>query len=161
MCTVVGFPLGATTPEVKSFEAQQAISDGAVEIDMVINIGALKSGDYELVKRDIQSVVKASIGNVSKVILETCYLTDDEIVKACEIAKEAGTDYVKTSTGFGTAGATVEHIKLMRKTVGPIMGIKASGGIRNYETAKAMIEAGATKIGASSSIIIVEEAKKK
>lgn len=159
VCTVVGFPLGATPPEVKAFEAKQAIKDGAEEIDMVINIGALRSGDYELIRKDIHEVVKESGDKLTKVILETCYLTDDEIVKACEIAKEVGADFVKTSTGFGTAGATVEHIKLMRKTVGPSMGIKASGGIRDYETAKAMIEAGATRIGASSSINILEETK--
>ena len=160
VCTVVGFPLGATPPEVKAFETKQAIKDGAEEIDMVINIGALRSGDYELIRKDIHEVVKASDDKLTKVILETCYLTDDEIVKACEIAKEVGADFVKTSTGCGTAGATVEHIKLMRKTVGPSMGIKASGGIRDYESAKAMIEAGATRIGASSSINILEEAKK-
>ena len=148
VASVIGFPLGATPTEVKVFEAKRALEDGADELDMVINIGALKDGDYEYVKNDIAEVVK--------VILETCYLTDEEKVKACELAKEAGADFVKTSTGFGTGGATVEDVRLMRKVVGPEMGVKASGGIRTYEQALAMIEAGATRIGTSSGVRIVE-----
>jgi len=157
VCTVIGFPLGATPSKVKAFETQQAINDGAVEIDMVLNIGALKSGDLELIKNDIKVVVDASGNNLTKVILETCYLSDEEIISACEIAKEVGADFVKTSTGFGSGGATEEHIRLMRKVVGEKLGVKASGGIRSYETFKKMINAGATRIGASSSIKIMEE----
>ncbi len=160
ICTVIGFPLGATTSEVKSIETQQAIKNGAEEIDMVLNIGAMKSGDLDLVKKDINAVVKVAKNKITKVILETCYLTDDEIVKACHIAKEVGANFVKTSTGFGTAGATEEHIKLMRNAVGKELGVKASGGIRDYQTAKKMIEAGANRIGASSSVKIIEEYKK-
>lgn len=155
VCTVIGFPLGANTPEVKAFEAQNAISNGATEVDMVINIGALKDGDDQEVKRDIQAVVEASKGVLVKVIIETCLLTEDEKIRACKLAVEAGADYVKTSTGFSTGGATVEDVALMRKTVGPDVGVKASGGVRNAEGAKAVIEAGATRIGASSGIAIV------
>ncbi|MCY8233545.1 deoxyribose-phosphate aldolase [Priestia endophytica] len=155
VCTVIGFPLGANTPEVKAFEAQNAISNGAIEVDMVINIGALKDGNDQEVKRDIQAVVEASKGVLVKVIIETCLLTEDEKIRACKLAVEAGADYVKTSTGFSTGGATVEDVALMRKTVGPDVGVKASGGVRNAEGAKAVIEAGATRIGASSGIAIV------
>jgi deoxyribose-phosphate aldolase len=155
VCTVIGFPLGANTPEVKAFEAQNAISNGATEVDMVINIGALKDGNDQEVKRDIQTVVEASKGVLVKVIIETCLLTEDEKIRACKLAVEAGADYVKTSTGFSTGGATVEDVALMRKTVGPDVGVKASGGVRNAEGAKAVIEAGATRIGASSGIAIV------
>jgi len=156
VCTVIGFPLGANTPEVKAFEAEDAIQNGADEIDMVINIGALKSQDYELVEKDIRAVVEAAKGTLVKVIIETCLLTDDEKVKACQIAQKAGADFVKTSTGFSTGGATVADVALMRKTVGPNMGVKASGGARSYEDALAFIEAGATRIGASSGVAIMK-----
>jgi deoxyribose-phosphate aldolase len=159
-CVVVGFPLGATTKEVKAFETKQAVENGAQEVDMVINIGALKDKEYDVVKEDIKAVVEAAKGKaLVKVIIETCLLTDEEKVKACEIAKEAGADFVKTSTGFSTGGATVEDIELMRKTVGIDMGVKASGGVRTREFAEAVIEAGANRIGASSSIAIVEGTK--
>ena len=156
VCTVIGFPLGANTPEVKVFEAEDAIQNGADEIDMVINIGALKSQDYELVEKDIRAVVEAAKGTLVKVIIETCLLTEDEKVKACQLAQEAGADFVKTSTGFSTGGATVADVTLMRKTVGPDMGVKASGGARSYEDALAFIEAGATRIGASSGVAIMK-----
>ncbi|WP_370297318.1 deoxyribose-phosphate aldolase [Rossellomorea marisflavi] len=157
VCTVIGFPLGASTPEVKAFETKDAIANGATEVDMVINIGALKSGDDALVKRDMEAVVAASKGKaLSKVIIETCLLTDEEKVKACKLAVEAGADYVKTSTGFSTGGATVADIALMRKTVGPDIGIKASGGVRSLEDAQNMIEAGATRLGASSGVKIMQ-----
>lgn len=156
VCTVIGFPLGANTPEVKAFETDQAIKDGATEVDMVINIGALKDGNNELVERDIKAVVDAAKGRaLTKVIIETCLLTDEEKVRACELAVKAGADYVKTSTGFSTGGATKEDIALMRKTVGPDVGVKASGGVRNAADAEAMIAAGATRIGASAGIEIV------
>jgi len=156
VCTVIGFPLGETTTETKIFETRNAIKNGADEIDMVINIGAIKSGAWDIVKDDIRAVVEASKGSaLVKVIIETCYLTEEEKVKACQIAKEVGADFVKTSTGFGTAGATVEDIKLMRETVGPDMGVKASGGVRSKDDAIQMIEAGATRIGASSGVAIV------
>ncbi|GLX67394.1 deoxyribose-phosphate aldolase [Paenibacillus glycanilyticus] len=154
--TVVGFPLGASTTNSKAFEAKDAIAIGATEVDMVINVGLIKSGDFEAVKQDVVGVVEASTGKaVVKVILETGLLTDEEKVRACEICKEAGADFVKTSTGFGKGGATAEDIALMRKTVGPDLGVKASGGVRDLETAMKMIEAGATRIGASSSVAIV------
>ncbi|MGE5593306.1 MAG: deoxyribose-phosphate aldolase [Betaproteobacteria bacterium] len=157
VCTVVGFPLGASTPLVKAMEARDAIAAGAREIDMVINVGALKSGDDDLVGRDIRAVVEAARGRaLVKVILETALLTDDEKVKACLIAKAEGADFVKTSTGFGPGGATVEDVRLMRKVVGNEMGVKASGGIRNLESARKMIEAGASRIGASASVAIVK-----
>lgn len=156
VCTVIGFPLGANTPELKAFETSDAIQNGANEIDMVINIGALKSRNFDLVERDIRAVVEAAKGTLVKVIIETCLLTDDEKVKACQIAQKAGADFVKTSTGFSTGGATVEDIALMRKTVGPDMGVKASGGARSYEDALAFIKAGATRIGASSGVAIME-----
>ena len=157
VCTVIGFPLGATTPETKAFETKDAISNGAHEVDMVINIGALKDKDDELVERDIRAVVAASTGKaLSKVIIETSLLTDEEKVRACELAVKAGTDYVKTSTGFSTGGATVEDITLMRKTVGPDIGVKASGGVRNTSDAQKVIEAGATRIGASAGVSILK-----
>lgn len=157
VCTVIGFPLGATTPETKAFETKNAIENGAEEVDMVINIGALKSGDLELVEQDILAVTNAAKGKaITKVIIETCLLTDEEKIRACELAVKAGTDYVKTSTGFSTGGATVEDIALMRKTVGPNIGVKASGGVRSPEDAQQMIEAGATRIGASSGVKIVQ-----
>lgn len=156
VCTVIGFPLGANTPELKAFETSDAIQNGANEIDMVINIGALKSRNFDLVERDIRAVVEAAKGTLVKVIIETCLLTDDEKVKACQIAQKAGADFVKTSTGFSTGGATVADVALMRKTVGPDMGIKASGGARSYEDALAFIKAGATRIGASSGVAIME-----
>ncbi|WP_342541154.1 deoxyribose-phosphate aldolase [Heyndrickxia sp. FSL K6-6286] len=157
VCTVIGFPLGATTPETKAFETKNAIENGAEEVDMVINIGALKSGDLELVEQDILAVTNAAKDKaLTKVIIETCLLTEEEKIRACELAVKAGTDYVKTSTGFSTGGATVEDIALMRKTVGPNIGVKASGGVRSPEDAQQMIEAGATRIGASSGVKIVQ-----
>ncbi|HEM5997074.1 TPA: deoxyribose-phosphate aldolase [Streptococcus suis] len=159
VCTVIGFPLGANTPAVKAFETKDAIENGADEIDMVINIGALKDKNYDLVLEDIKAVVEASGDKLVKVIIETCLLTDEEKVKACEISKEAGADFVKTSTGFSTGGATVEDVALMRKTVGPDMGVKASGGARSYEDAIAFIEAGASRIGASSGVAIMKGEK--
>lgn len=155
--SVIGFPLGASISEVKAFEATKAIEDGADEIDMVINIAALKNKEYDYVEKDIKAVVDACKDKaLLKVIIETCLLTDEEKVKACELSKKAGADFVKTSTGFSTGGATVEDVALMRKTVGPDIGVKASGGVRDKEKANAVIEAGATRIGASSSIKIVE-----
>ena len=156
VCTVIGFPLGANTPELKAFETSDAIQNGANEVDMVINIGALKSRNFDLVERDIRAVVEAAKGTLVKVIIETCLLTDDEKVKACQIAQKAGADFVKTSTGFSTGGATVADVALMRKTVGPDMGVKASGGARSYEDALAFIKAGVTRIGASSGVAIME-----
>ncbi|MDC7236303.1 MAG: deoxyribose-phosphate aldolase [Sphaerochaetaceae bacterium] len=155
VCTVVGFPLGAMSTKAKAFEAEQAINDGADEIDMVINIGWLKDGKDELVLKDIQAVKQACGDKLLKVIIETCLLTDEEKIKACALAKKAGADFVKTSTGFSTGGATVEDVALMRKTVGEELGVKASGGVHNYEEAKAMIDAGATRIGASCGVAIV------
>lgn len=160
VCTVIGFPLGANTSALKAFEASSAIDDGANEVDMVINIGAAKAGDWDKVQADIKAVVDvADHSVVVKVIIETCLLTDEEKVKACQAAKAAGADYVKTSTGFSTGGATVEDVRLMRETVGPDMGVKASGGVGNYQDAMAMIEAGASRIGASKGIQIMEAAK--
>lgn len=168
VCACIGFPLGATTTKSKVFEAKEAIENGAKEIDMVINIGALKSGDYGRVKNDIEEVVIASKPDaIVKVIIEACLLTDEEKEKACELAKEAKADFVKTSTGFNKSGANVEDVKLMRRVVGPGMGIKAAGGIRDYETAIRLLEAGACslgmsdscRIGASSSISIVSDNK--
>ncbi|WP_203361704.1 deoxyribose-phosphate aldolase [Bacillus sp. REN10] len=157
VCTVIGFPLGAMTSEVKAFETKNAIKNGAQEVDMVINIGALKDKDYDTVLKDIQAVTSAAKGKaLTKVIIETCLLTDEEKQKACELAVEAGADYVKTSTGFSTGGATVEDIALMRKTVGPDIGVKASGGVRSQEDAENMTKAGATRIGASSGVKIVQ-----
>lgn len=159
VCCVVGFPLGAIAPEQKAAEAVSCAAMGAEELDMVIHVGAAKAGDWALVQRDIAGVVKAAAGRTVKVIIETCLLTDEEKVKACEAAKAAGADFVKTSTGFSTGGATTHDIALMRKTVGPEMGVKASGGIRDYATAMAMIEAGANRIGASAGIEIVAAAE--
>ena len=157
VCTVIGFPLGATTTNTKVFETKDAIANGATEVDMVINIGRLKDKDYDFVKEDIKSVVEAAKGKaLTKVIIETCLLTDEEKVIACKLAKEAGADFVKTSTGFSTGGATGEDIKLMRETVGPDLGVKASGGVRSLKDAEDMIENGATRIGASASIAICE-----
>ncbi len=155
VCTVIGFPLGATSTFVKAMETRDAVANGATEIDMVINVGALKSKDYELVKNDIARVVEAANGNTVKVILETSLLNDEEKAKACEMSKLAGADFVKTSTGFSTGGATLEDVCLMRQIVGPHMGVKASGGIRDNETAQRMIQMGATRIGASASVAIV------
>lgn len=163
VCTVVGFPLGASTMETKRFEAMKAIAEGAEEIDMVINISAIKSNNWQYVLDDMSSLAQVchQQGALLKVILETCLLTDDEKKKSCELAVKAGVDFVKTSTGFSTSGATVEDVKLMRSIVGPKMGVKASGGIRNTQVAKAMIEAGATRLGTSASVEIVrgEESK--
>ena len=156
VCTVIGFPLGVNLTETKIAEAKAALRQGADELDMVMKVGALKEGNYELVEKDIKGVVKASKDKLVKGIIETCYLTDEEIVNACKIAKKAGADFVKTSTGFGTGGAKVEDIALMRKTVGKEMGVKASGGIHSLEEARAMIDAGATRIGASSGVKIIE-----
>lgn len=156
VCTVIGFPLGATSSETKAFETKQAIADGASEVDMVINVGELKSKNDNFVKQDIAAVVDAAKGKaLTKVIIETSLLTDEEKVRACSLAKDAGADFVKTSTGFSGGGATVEDIALMRKTVGPEMGVKASGGVRDLETTMAMIDAGATRIGASAGIEIL------
>jgi deoxyribose-phosphate aldolase len=160
VCTVVGFPLGATPTDVKVFEAQQAVRDGATEVDMVINVGALKSRDYELVERDVASIARAChAGNaILKVIIEAALLTDEEKVVACQLCKVASADFVKTSTGFGPGGATAEDVALMRRVVGPAMGVKAAGGIRTFEDAQKMIAAGASRIGASASVKIVSGA---
>ena len=162
VCTVIGFPLGATSTEVKVFEAQQAIREGALELDMVINVGALKSRDYELVERDIASLARAChAGNaILKVIIEAALLTDEEKVAACQLAKVAGADFVKTSTGFGPGGATAEDVALMRRVVGPSMGVKAAGGIRSHADAQKMLAAGASRIGASASVKILQEAER-
>ena len=159
-CVVVGFPLGAMTKEAKAFETTDAINNGANEIDMVINVGALKDKNYDLLKEDIEAVVNAAKGKaIVKVIIEACLLTNQEKVKVCEISKEVKADFVKTSTGFSSGGATKEDIALMRKTVGLDLGVKASGGVRDYKTAMDMINAGASRIGASSGIAIVSESK--
>ncbi len=156
-CCVIGFPLGATLPEVKAYETAAAIRDGAKEVDMVINVGALRGAEFETVYEDIKAVVDVAAGKaLVKVIIETCLLTDEQKVIACKLAKHAGADYVKTSTGFSTGGAKVEDIRLMRETVGPEMGVKASGGVRTKADAEAMIAAGASRIGASSSKKIIE-----
>jgi deoxyribose-phosphate aldolase len=158
-CSVVGFPLGANPTEVKAAEAEWAVDQGAEEIDMVIHIGALKAGDTAWVTRDIAAVVEAAAGRTVKVIIETCYLSDEEKRTACDCARQAGAHFVKTSTGFGSGGATAEDVALMRGAVGDTMKVKASGGIRSYEDAMAMIEAGADRIGASAGIAIVEAAE--
>lgn len=158
ICSVVGFPLGAMSTRAKALEAKIAVMDGADEIDMVINVGALKDKDYSVVLEDIKAVKEACGEHILKVIIETCLLTDDEKVKACELAKEAGADFVKTSTGFSTAGAKVEDVRLMRETVGPDMGVKASGGIHDKEFAKELVDAGANRLGTSATIEIVESA---
>jgi len=161
-CIVVGFPLGASSTAVKGFEAEDAIKNGAEEVDMVINIGALKNKKYHIVLDDIRAVVEKSKGQaLVKVIIETCLLTKEEIIQACKLAVQADADFVKTSTGFSTGGATVEDVALMRKTVGISIGVKASGGIRNLESTKSMILAGASRIGASAGIAIVEESLKR
>lgn len=154
-CTVVGFPLGAMSTKAKAFEAKQAVEDGADEIDMVINVGELKSGNYEVVRKDIEEVRKACEGKILKVIIETCYLTDEEKIKACKLSVEAGADFVKTSTGFGAGGATVEDVALMKHTVDGCAKVKASGGIRDKATAIAMVEAGADRLGISATVAIV------
>ncbi len=156
-CTVIGFPQGATPSEVKAFETKRAIADGAEEVDMVIAVGKLKDGDDAYVKADIEAVVAAAKGKaVTKVIIETCLLTDEEKRRACLLAKEAGADFVKTSTGFSTGGATAADVKLMRESVGEDIGVKASGGVRSRADAEAMIAAGATRLGTSSGVKIVE-----
>jgi deoxyribose-phosphate aldolase len=156
VCTVIGFPLGSTSTHAKAQEARKAVEDGADELDMVINVGRLLDGDHDYVRGDIAAVVKAADGRTVKVIIEICYLDETQIVDACEISKKAGASFVKTSTGFGTGGATAEAVRLMRRTVGPDMGVKASGGIKNRADAIAMLEAGADRIGASAGIAIVE-----
>ena len=156
VCCVIGFPLGASLSSVKAFEAREAVAAGAQEIDMVVNIGAVKSGGWELVREDIAAVNAAKGTAKLKVIIETCLLTDEEKVRVCQIAKEVGADFVKTSTGFSTGGATVHDVELMRKTVGPEMGVKASGGVRTLADALAMIEAGASRLGASAGVKIIE-----
>ena len=159
VCTVIGFPLGANTPAVKAFETKDAIANGAQEVDMVINVGALKSGRTEDVYEDIKAVVDAAAGTLVKVIIETCYLTDEEKVTVCKLAQKAGADFVKTSTGFGTGGANAHDVKLMHDTVGDTMKVKASGGIHNYEEAMAVIEVGADRLGVSATLAIVEGAE--
>lgn len=154
-CTVIGFPLGASTTATKAAETREAVATGAQEIDMVINIGRLKSGEYDAVRDDIAAVVQAAAPARVKVIIETCYLSDEEKIKACILSMEARAHFVKTSTGFGSGGATPDDVALMRRVVGPTMGVKASGGIRGYDTARAMIEAGASRLGASASVAIV------
>ncbi|UXR30341.1 deoxyribose-phosphate aldolase [Staphylococcus simulans] len=156
VCTVIGFPLGASTSEVKACETKDAISKGADEIDMVINIGALKDGRYDDVQADIAAVVEASGDKTVKVIIETVLLTDEEKVKACELSKAAGADFVKTSTGFAGGGATPEDVKLMKDTVGDALEVKASGGVRNLADFQAMLEAGATRVGASAGVQIMQ-----
>ncbi|MFM1625772.1 deoxyribose-phosphate aldolase [Streptococcus mutans] len=156
VCTVIGFPLGATTSAVKAFETKDAISHGADEVDMVINIGQAKSGHFAFVEEDIRAVVEASGDKLVKVIIETCLLTDKEKIKACQAAVAAGADFVKTSTGFSTAGARLDDVRLMRQTVGPDVGVKAAGGTRSLEDAQAFIEAGATRIGTSAGVTIME-----
>ena len=157
VCTVIGFPLGANTTEVKVFEAKDAIEKGAQEIDMVINIAMLKDKEYDYVENEIHQIVEAAKDKaIVKVIIETCLLTDEEKIKACELSQKAGADFVKTSTGFSTGGATVHDIALMRKTVGAEMGVKASGGVHTHEEALAMIEAGANRIGASAGVKLLK-----
>ena len=158
VCTVVGFPLGANTKEIKALETLDAIKNGADEIDMVINIGKAKEHDFEYIEDEIKCVVTASAGKTTKVIIETCYLSDEEKVECCKAAKAAGATFVKTSTGFGTGGATASDIKLMREPVGAEMGVKASGGVRSFDDVKLMVENGATRIGASSGIQIMKDA---
>jgi deoxyribose-phosphate aldolase len=161
VCSVVGFPLGATTADTKQYETRRAIFDGAREIDMVVNVGALKSGDLRLVEQDIEAVTSPcrDAGVLSKVIIEAAYLTDEEKVAACTLAKAAGADYVKTSTGFGPGGATAADVALMRRVVGEEMGVKAAGGVKDLQAMKAMVAAGATRIGASAGVRIVQESR--
>lgn len=155
VCTVIGFPLGANMSSVKAYETKIAIQDGADEVDMVINIGALKEGNIDLVKKDIEGVVQQANSRVVKVIIETCFLKDEEKRLACKLAKDAGASFVKTSTGFGTGGATIDDVRLMKSVVGDSMGIKASGGIRDLDTLQKMVDAGATRIGTSSGVNFV------
>ena len=157
VCTVIGFPLGANSSAIKAEEATQAVKQGAHEVDMVINLGAVKSDDWKLVEEDIKAVVKAAGKATVKVIIETCYLTEAEKVRACEVSEKAGAHFVKTSTGFGTGGATADDVRLMKQAVGGRLKVKASGGIRSYHDAIKMLEAGADRIGASSSVTIVSE----
>jgi deoxyribose-phosphate aldolase len=160
VAAVIGFPLGATTPAVKAFEAKEAVENGATELDMVINIGAVKDGNFDLVEKDIRSVVEAASGKaLVKVIIETCLLTDDEKVKVCGIAGKAGANFVKTSSGFSTGGATTEDVALMKKTVGESMGVKASTGVRTAEAVVAMVNAGACRIGTSRGVAIISDEK--
>lgn len=159
VATVVGFPLGSNTSKVKAFEAKNAIENGADEVDMVINISYLKDKKYSEVRKDIEGVVKEVDGKIVKVIIETCLLTDEEKIKACQLSREAGADFVKTSTGFSSGGASVEDVKLMKETVGEELKVKASGGIRDLATAKLMIQAGADRLGVSASVAIAEEDK--
>lgn len=162
IATVIGFPLGCTTKETKAFEATEAIKNGADELDMVINIGALKDGEYETVREDIKGVVESSRGRaLVKVIIETCLLTDDEKMEACQLAMEAGADFVKTSTGFSSGGATLKDVELMKSVVGDKLGVKASGGIRDFDMAMKMIKAGASRIGTSSSVKIIKDMNQK
>ena len=159
VCTVIGFPHGTHQPQVKAFEAETAVKDGADELDMVINVNALKSKDYHTISSEIKGVVEKGEGRTVKVILETCYLTPEEIVKASELAVLAGAHFVKTSTGFGTSGAKIEDVQLMKKTVGDRAEVKASGGVRTYEDALKMVEAGATRIGTSNGVDIVQKGR--
>jgi deoxyribose-phosphate aldolase len=159
VCTVIGFPLGANRAEVKALETVRAVTDGAREIDMVMNIGALKDRNYAAVENDMHAVVTAAQGHLVKVILETSLLLDDEIVRACELAVKAGARFVKTSTGFSTGGARIEHVRLMRATVGKVFGVKASGGIRDKETFMAMVDAGANRIGTSSGVSLINDGR--
>lgn len=161
VCTVIGFPLGANTKEIKAFETIDAIKNGADEVDMVINIGKAKEHNYKYIEDEIKMVVAASAGKTTKVIIETCYLNDEEKINCCLAAKNAKATFVKTSTGFGTSGATASDIRLMREIVGPDMGVKASGGIRNLDDLKLMVENGATRIGASSGVAIMENSSSK
>lgn len=156
VCTVVGFPLGACTSSTKAYEAREAVQNGAAEIDMVINVGALRDKKLDLVRDDIRAVVEASRPALVKVILETCFLTDEEIVSGCKLSVEAGARFVKTSTGFGAFGAFPDHVRLMRRTVGPDIGVKAAGGIRNFKDAWRLIQAGASRLGVSASVAILE-----
>jgi deoxyribose-phosphate aldolase len=158
VCTVVGFPLGANTPKVKAFETADAIQNGAQEIDMVVNIGAMKAGDYDTVREDIRAVVGAAGGATVKVIIETCYLTDEEKTAACRLAMEAKADFVKTSTGFGTGGANAHDVKLMKEAVGTCLKVKAAGGMRTYADVKPILEAGADRLGVSRSLAILHDA---
>lgn len=160
VCTVIGFPLGANTLQTKLFEAENALNMGAVELDYVLTVSAVLNGRMDQVEREMKLFAGLRANDCSleviKVIMETCYLSDEQIIRVCELAKKTGLDFVKTSTGFGPAGATVEHVRLMRRTVGPVLGVKASGGIRTYEEAAAMIEAGATRIGTSAGVEIIK-----
>lgn len=160
VCSVIGFPLGAQHIETKVLEAQRIVAEGAAEIDMVINIGRLRDAEWDYVGGEIRNVVRSIAPATVKVIIETCLLSDSEKVKACELARAAGAHFVKTSTGFSYKGATVEDVRLMRAAVGPDLGVKAAGGIRDYETALAMIEAGANRIGASASVLIIEQSQR-